>query len=159
MNGRLALLVAALSLVGCASPGLRVQSYPGKELPAGEVATVFSTMGGRYGNTVICSIDEQPVRPMDGCVNVVYVLPGVHVLGWRYSSSSAVGNGKLELKAEAGRIYQLNASPLGEVDGKLRGMAQTIPMAPGSKLTYRNVNPGYVPNGANLDDLVPYGAN
>jgi len=96
---------------------------------------------------------------MGGCANVIYVLPGSHVLGWRYDSYGTAGNGKLLLRAEAGRIYQLNASPLGEVNGKLTGMAQTMPMAPGSKLTYRNVNPGYVPSGAKLDDIVPYGAN
>jgi hypothetical protein len=158
MRGRVAFLIAALALVGCASPGLRVQGYAGKQLPPEDVATVFSTMGGRYGNTEICSIDEQPVRPMGGCSNLIYVLPGAHVLGWRYGSYGAVGNGKLMLRAEAGRIYQLNASPLGEVDGKLRGMAQIIPMASGSKLTYRNVNPGYVPLGANPDDPIPYGA-
>lgn len=159
MRGRVALLLLALSLAGCASSGLRVQGYPGKQLPQEEVATVFSTIGGRYGNTVICSIDDQPVKAVTGCASVVYVLPGDHVLGWRYNSDRAVGNGKLALKAEAGRIYQLNASPLGEANGKMRGMAQTIPMAPGSKLTYRNVNPGSVPAGAQLDDAVPYGAN
>lgn len=104
-------------------------------------------------------INSQPVKPMGNCVNLIYILPGSHVLGWRYGSSSAVGDGKLMLRAEAGRIYQLNVSPLGQTNGKLDGLAKVIPMAPGSKLTYRNVNPDYVPSGAKLDDVVPYGVN
>jgi len=154
---RFSILIAAFALMGCASPSTRVQGYAGPQLPPEEVATVFSTLGGRYGSTVICSIDDQPVR--SGCANLVYVLPGSHVLEWKFGSSGAVGNGKLLLRAEAGRIYQLNASPLGEKDGKMRGMVQIIPMAPGSKLIYRNVNPNHVPAGAKLDDTVPYGAN
>lgn len=150
-------LILPLCLMGCASPVGRVQSYAGRELPHDEVATVFSTMGGRYGNTEICSVDEQPFGR--GCTNVVYVLPGSHVLEWKFRSDTAVGSGKILLKAEAGRIYQLNASPLGVIDGKMRGVAQILPMAPGSKLTYRNVDPNSAPAGVKLDDFLPYGAN
>jgi hypothetical protein len=90
---------------------------------------------------------------------VVYVLPGSRILEWKFKSERAVGSGKILLKAEAGRIYQLNASPLGVIDGKMRGTAQIHSSAPGSRLTHRNVDPNSVPAGMKLDDVLPYGKN
>lgn len=157
MKKIVAALFISLSLIGCASPGKRAQGYAGHQLPQDEVATVFSTVGGRYGNTEICSVDERSLGL--GCASVVYVLPGSRVLEWKFKSETATGSGKLLLKAEAGRIYQLNASPLGVIDGKMRGTAQILPSAPGSTLTYRHVDPNSVPAGVKLDDVLPYGKN
>ena len=157
MRKVVAILALSIILIGCAPPGKRAQGYVGPQLPQDEVATVFSTVGGRYGNTEICSVDEKSLG--SDCASVVYVLSGSRVLEWKFKSERVKGSGKILVEAEAGRIYQLNATPLGGIDGKMRGAAQILPSVPGSKLTYRNVDPNSVPVGVKPDDVLPYGKN
>lgn len=152
-----ALFLAACSTSPVFSTGRIDQSkgYPGPEKAEGEVATVFATDAGpRYDATHICTVNYRALeRP--GCVNVVYLAPGSHTLGWQYKGTTATGAGHLGVVVEAGRVYQLNASSLGDS----RGVVQLIPMPAGSKVTYRNVRPSKIPPGVNADDVLPYGAN
>jgi hypothetical protein len=148
-------------LTGCATQQpqvghmVRAKGYPGSERPEKDVAVIFATDARpRWDVTFICTVDGRALeRP--GCANVVYVSPGTHTLGWQYQGTNATGRGEIASVFEAGRLYQLNASSL----GGSRGVVQVIPMSPNTPLTYRNVSPSQVPQGAKPDDPIPYGIN
>ena len=158
----LAILFSSALALGCANqaPSLgqmvRAKAYPGPERAEKDVAVIFATDARpRWDVTYICTVDGRALERA-GCANVVYVLPGTHTLGWQYRGPSATGRGEFAGRFEAGRVYQLNASPL---LGGNSGVVQIIPMPPATRLTYRNVNPLRVPTGVQADDPVPYGIN
>ena len=157
---RSAALISVL-LLGCATQfppvgtTVRANGYSGPQRDEKDVAVVFATDARpRWDATFICTVNARPLeRP--GCANVVYLWPGTHTLGWQFQGTTATGKGEYVGVFEAGRVYQLNASPL----GPNRGVVQVIPMPPGSRLTYRNASPSQVPAGSKPDDPVPYGQN
>lgn len=150
-------LVSAL-LAGCASfppePAARALGYEGPSRPESEVATVF-ILDGRphFESGYICQVDGRPATKDGGCASIIYLLPGRHRLSIKYRSHVETGEGAIDLAVEAGRLYQLNATSF-RSGGK--GRISVIPMAPGLKLTYRNVAPGQFA-GAKADEAVPYG--
>lgn len=160
MRRTLAIASASLLLSNCATTipsggmNLRVQAYPGPQRPADQVATVFATDGRpRWEAAFICKVDGRSPEGSSQCANVAYLLPGSHVIEWSYRWNNLSGTGELPFIVEAGRLYQLNVSSLGGT----RGVAQLMPMPQNTKLTYRNVSPGFAPSGASIDDPVPYG--
>jgi hypothetical protein len=165
----IALSVLFFALTACSNPGyiradgggpapdriVRAKGYAGAERPQQDIATVFATDAEpRWGATYICTVNSHALAK-PGCAHVVYLRPGIHILGWKYRGSTATGHGQYEVVVEAGRVYQLNASPLGGDRGKV----QLIPMSVGAKLTHRNVMPNRIPAGVHPDDPVPYGVD
>lgn len=177
MNMRIpgAIALTSLILAGCASstppsanwlptPSAtaesmpRVQTYEGAQRPREQVAIVYATDAGpRYQSSYICSVDGVDLRRSSGfssyCSAVVYVLPGLHRIGWRYRSFNSIGHGELPVQVEAGGLYQVNPSSL--LDGS-RGVTNLITMSPKMTLTWRNLAPS---RSAHLDDAVPYAPN
>ena len=152
-------LVPAL-LAGCATapgafPPVKAQGYPGAPLPESEVATVFIVNGRpHYEAGFICAIDDKAAGTGGGCASIAYVRPGSHVFHIHYlAPNGATCEVYYPLDTRADRLYQLNATgfPTQHVC-----RVDTIPMARGLRLVYRNVTPGLAP-AAVLDQPVPYG--
>lgn len=153
LSAAFALVLAGCATVGPSGPAVKANGYKGPTLPEPEVATVFVLDGRpRYEAAFICSVDGEPLATSDGCASIVYLKPGEHVLAVKYRSTVEYGDGTYPIRVEAGRLYQVNATSFRTAN---RGVIRLIPMAPGAKLTYRNVAPNLVA-APKLDELIPY---
>jgi hypothetical protein len=161
---RVSTFSAAALLAACAGSGLvpagyppvKAQGYEGAQRPEAEVATVFIVDGRpHYEAGFICGIDGGKYGPASGrCASMAYVLPGMHTFSIVYQSPRyETCTVDLPIRAEAGHLYQLNAT--GFSIQRVCRVSQ-IPMADGLKATYRNVAPGQAP-AALLDQPIPYG--
>ncbi len=163
MNGnvwsRAGACMGAIALAGCANPHWTPASaadekdvvvmrvYEGPVKPPSQVATVFAFDGNETGDAQwICSVDGKELQRTVGlsvhCPSVVYLLPGRHVLGWRYhgrrsagDATYVVGSSELSVDVEAGHTYDLIA------DGKSR----TTKLAPryGYAVRFSDIRPGF----------------
>jgi len=151
------LLFALLCLGGCASfppqAFVRGRGYEGPPLPESAVATVFISDGRpRYESGFICAVNDRPVTKFGSCASVVYLSGGTHTLKIRYRSPLEIGEGRLTIQVEPGKLYQLNATSF-RTQG--HGVVTLIPMREGSVLTHRNVAPNLVSK-EKADDPIPY---
>jgi len=136
----------------------RVQVYAGAARPEAEVATLFTMDGRPHGESAtMCDIDGVSLERDGVCASVAYVLPGWHVVQLRYSSNRQVGSGIESVRAEAGRLYQINFSSLGPTTS--RAAVSVIPMYPGARLSWRNLAPGLAAGSPRIDEPVPYAAD
>lgn len=132
---------------------VRVRAYAGAALPASRVATVFGMDGSpRWGATLICQINGKNL-PGETLATVVYLLPGTYKLGWCYRGPGQEAHGVTEVQVRPDRLYQINASYLGNERWKDSFMEM-----PSNRLTWRNIAPGSN-SYPNIDGAVPFGSN
>ena len=129
-----------------------IRMYDGAAKPASEVAAVYGFDGGRESDgNWFCAVDgkdlQQTVAGSVHCASVVYLLPGKHVLSWRYRSFTHEENyrdirqtilhGDMEVTVEAGRAYDFIAASLVSKTPKF------IARPAGTVLHFTDINPSF----------------
>jgi tetratricopeptide (TPR) repeat protein len=147
---------ASRGIVGSTSKwgfgSVRVRAYAGAPQPAARVATVIGMDGAPLaGATLICQINGKKL-PGETLAIVVYLLPGAYKLGWCYGGPGQKAQGVTDVQVLPGRLYQINASYLGN-----EGWKDSFREMPSNRLTWRNIAP--TNSFGNIDGTVPYGSN
>lgn len=130
-----------------------VKAYEGPLIDGWNVAVVYGFDGFETGDAQwVCSVDghdlQRTVMLQTRCANAVFLLPGDHVLGWRYHSravsngimlghSDIVGSGNLHVHVEAGHTYRLLA------DGARKAVGLVPQFGRPDLLAYSSINPRF----------------
>jgi hypothetical protein len=123
-------------------PVRKVHAYEGARRPAAQVATVFGRMlFGPLRYTFICEVDGKSYRATFAtsvCPSVMYLVPGNHALKINHSAGIAGGEGSAQIRAEAGRTYEIEVGPA----VSMRATFRVKELPGGFGLTYKDVMPG-----------------
>jgi hypothetical protein len=137
-----AVLLSSQALSAQPVPVRKVHAYEGARRPAGQVATVFGRMLTRpLALTFVCEVDGKSYRATFAasiCPSVVYLVPGNHALKIHRGAGMAGGQGSVQIRAEAGRTYEIEVDP----PVQMRATFRVKQLPGGFVLTYKDVTPG-----------------